>query len=165
MKYVKQTLIFLVFGSMMYSCSGGKSMVYQLTKNYLPDDPALYDTIVKLDQEFFGAYNTCAQNLDKYASFYAEDLEFYHDQGGLSTSKTEVVEGTKRNICGKVTRELVPGSIEVYPIPGYGAIEYGLHKFHNNQNPPGTKSHAGRFTVIWKHNSDGWKITRVISLH
>lgn len=165
MKYLLKPIFFMALLCLLSACSGSKTMAYQLTKNYHPDDPVLYDTIVKLDKEFFDAYNTCADNLDKYASFYAGNLEFYHDQGGLSTSKAEVVDGTKRNICGKVTRELVPGSIEVYPIPGFGAIEYGLHKFHNNQNPPGTKSHAGRFTVVWRHDPDGWKIARVISLH
>jgi hypothetical protein len=33
-------------------------------------------------------------------------LEFYHDKGGLMTSKQEL-DATKANICGKATRELV----------------------------------------------------------
>jgi hypothetical protein len=45
----------------------------------------------------------------------------------------------RKNICGKVTRELVKGSIEVYPIKDYGAVEIGLHKFHNNQNETPSK--------------------------
>jgi hypothetical protein len=61
-------------------------------------------------------------------------LEFYHDKGGLTTSKQEILDATKQNICGKVTRELVKGSVEVYSIKDYGAVEIGLHKFHNNQN-------------------------------
>ena len=28
-------------------------------------------------------------------------------------------------------RELVPGSLEVYPIKGFGAIELGVHRFHH----------------------------------
>ena len=158
-------LVFLLLAILASQCSGTKSSGYQITKNYRPDDPDLYDTIVKLDSIFFDAYNTCDRNLAKYAAFYAEDLEFYHDQGGLSTSKADVVEGTRQNICGRVTRELVPGSIEVYPIPGFGAIEYGLHKFHNNQQPPGTPAKVGRFTAVWRHDPDGWKLARVISLH
>jgi hypothetical protein len=49
------------------------------------------------------------------------------------TSKKDIINATKKNICGKVTRELVKGSIEVYPVKDFGAIEIGLHKFHNNQ--------------------------------
>ncbi len=76
---------------------------------------------------FFNAYNTC--NMELQADFYADDIEFYHDQGGLMTSKQELLDAIRTNICGKVTRELVKGSIEVYPIGTYGAVEMGFHNF------------------------------------
>ena len=72
--------------------------------------------------------------------------------------------GTEKNICGKVTRELVKGSIEVSPIPNYGAVEIGMHMFHNNQEK-GQVPHASRFVVIWRNRGDKWTIERVISLH
>jgi hypothetical protein len=131
---------------------------------FKPDDPALYDTIVRQDSAFFGAYNTCTVHLQEYADFYAENLEFYHDKGGLMTSKQGVVDATKKNICGKVTRELVPGSVEVYPIANYGAIEIGYHRFYNSAEPNGPHK-PGRFVLIWHRTDQGWKITRVISLH
>ncbi len=149
----------------LISCNSSKESTFQLTKNYHPVDQQLYDTIVKLDSLFFAAYNTCSVNIDKYASFYADSLEFYHDQGGFSNSKEYTVDATKKNICGKVTRELVNGSIEVYPIKDFGAIEMGLHMFHNNQEPPPKHPKIGRFTLIWHHTENGWKISRVISLH
>jgi hypothetical protein len=65
------------------------------------------------------------------------------------TSKKELVEATKKYVCDKVTRGLVKGSIEVYPVNNYGAVEMGLHKFHNNQEPINTPSRAGKFVVIW----------------
>jgi len=132
---------------------------------YTPDDPVLYDTIMRMDSIFFAAYNTCNVHLDEYASMYTDDLEFYHDKGGLMTAKKDVVASTKKFVCGKVTRELVPGSVEVYPIANYGAVEIGFHKFHNNTEPPDTPSHAGRFVLVWRHTDKGWKIARVISLH
>jgi hypothetical protein len=131
---------------------------------FKPDDPALYDTILHQDSLFFGAYNTCSVHLQEYADFYAENLEFYHDKGGLSTSKKDVVESTQKNICGKVTRELVGASVEVYPIAKYGAIEIGFHRFHNSAEP-GAPSKPDRFVVVWHRTDKGWKITRVISLH
>jgi ketosteroid isomerase-like protein len=130
-----------------------------------PDQQKLFETIVKLDREFFGAYNTCDVNLDKYGSFYSENIEFYHDRGGLTTSKKDIVEATKRNICGKVTRELVADSIEVYPIKDYGAIEIGFHKFHNKAEKETSPSKPGRFVIVWQNANNEWKITRVISLH
>lgn len=132
--------------------------------SYKPDDQQLYDTIVAMDSLFFSSYNACADDLDRYASFYSDSIEFYHDKGGLMTSKSAIVESTKKYVCGKVKRELVQGSIEVYPIHDYGAVEIGLHKFHNNTEKD-INPEAGRFTIIWKLKKDGWKITRVISLH
>src|SRR6185295_11882002 len=99
---------------------------------YHPDvSKEFYDSIVHLDSIFFEAYNNC--RLGKMDSLISEDVEFFHDRGGLTTSKKELIEALKKNICGKVTRELLKGSIEVYEIPGYGAIEMGFHGFHNNQ--------------------------------
>ncbi|MCF4101872.1 nuclear transport factor 2 family protein [Gillisia sp. M10.2A] len=134
-----------------------------IAKTYVPEDPELYNAIVKMDSIFFDAYNNC--NIDKQASILADDIEFYHDQSGLSTSKQDILDATKRNICGKVTRELVKGSIQVYPLKGFGAVEMGMHKFHNNQEPANTPSKASKFIVIWKFQNDNWQIFRVVSLH
>lgn len=160
----KIILLFVLFLSLA-SCSTSKSNDYQLTKNYKPDNPELYSTIVKLDSVFFDAYNHCDTKFEAYADFYAEDIEFYHDQGGLSDSKKDILEGTKKHICGKVTRTLVPGSIEVYPIKDYGAIEIGLHSFSNTTNPPDEPKKVSRFTIFWKQINGKWKIAKVISLH
>jgi hypothetical protein len=158
-------LFFIAIVALFASCSTSKNNTYPITKNYKPDDEQLYQTIVKLDSAFFGAYNTCTTNLEKYGAFFSENIEFYHDQGGLMTSKQDIIDATKRNICGKVTRELVKGSIEVYPIKDFGAIEIGLHKFHNNQEPPDAESKIGRFVVVWENKNSEWKIKRVVSLH
>jgi ketosteroid isomerase-like protein len=122
----------------------------------------LYQTIAELDSIFFHAYNTC--DIKMQSEFYSDSIEFYHDQGGLVKSKQVILEATEKNICGKVTRELVKGSIEVSPIPGYGAVEIGMHMFHNNQEK-GQVPHASRFVVIWRNREDKWTIERVISLH
>lgn len=125
-------------------------------------DDDLLSTIVKMDSIYFTAYNTC--DMATQAELYDEDLEFYHDKGGLSTSKQDILRSIEENICGKVTRELVKGSIEVYPIHGYGAVEIGMHKFHNNQEPDAI-SVPSKFITIWKQKGDKWLISRVISLH
>jgi hypothetical protein len=147
------------------SCNSQKNYDYAITKNYKPDDPELYKTIVNRDSVFFSLYNSCDRNLKEYGDFYSEDIEFYHDKGGLMTSKKDIIEGTQKNVCGKVTRELVKGSIEVYPIKDFGALEIGLHKFHNNTEPENKESRAGRFMIFWKKENNDWKITKVVSLH
>jgi hypothetical protein len=152
-------IIFIIAGAFTNTACG------QIKYIYKPDDQKLYDTIVQLDSIFFAAYNNCTLQLDKYAAFYSDSLEFYHDKGGLSTSKQDVVEGTKKNICGKVTRELVKGSVEVYPIPGYGAVEMGLHMFHNNQEKQTGPPKVSKFIIFWQQINKEWKITKVVSLH
>ena|SRR2546428_1408438 len=164
MKNLKDFIFpFLIIIISISSCSTSKNSMSKELKNYKPDSQQLYDSIVHLDSVFFEAYNTC--NLDKQAEFYSDSIEFYHDKGGLMTSKKELLDATKRNICGKVTRELVKGSIEVYSIKGYGAVEMGLHKFHNHTEKEGAPSHASKFIIIWQHKNNEWKIKRVVSLH
>lgn len=163
MKRFRSVVVFALAVGGLAACSVSKSPM--AAAPYQPDDPALYKTIAALDSTFFLAYNTCDVNLAKYADFFADTLEFYHDKGGLSASKQEVVAGTQKNVCGKVTRELVRGSIEVYPINHYGAVEMGIHKFSNNTDKSSLAARAGKFVIIWRHRNNGWKITRVISLH
>jgi hypothetical protein len=74
------------------------------------DNQELYNEIISMDSVFFHAYNSC--DINKQALIYGESLEFYHDKGGLTTSKQEILDATKQNICGKVTRELVKGSMK-----------------------------------------------------
>ena len=120
----------------------------------------LFRTIQKLDAELFDAYNRC--ELEKFGSFFPEHLEFYHDQGGLvATTREQLVAAVKQNICGKVHRELVKGTLEVYPMKGYGAVELGTHRFSH----PGIDSDEGdaKFVHLWKYENGKWFVTRVIS--
>lgn len=132
------------------------------TKTYIPVDRELYNKIVQLDSILFDAYNNC--KMDVSEELYSDSLEFFHDKGGLSTSKKGLMEALKNNICGKVTRHLVPGSIEVSPIPGYGAVEIGEHGFKNNQEP-NAPFKASRFVIVWQYKNEKWQLTKVISLH
>lgn len=133
-----------------------------LIPKYVAEDPELFEAIATMDRIYFDAYNRC--DLEKQADIYAEDIEFYHDKGGLMTSKQDLMKALEENICGKVTRELVEGSIEVYPIKDYGAVEIGYHKFFNNQEPD-APSLPSKFVILWSKQTDGWKIAKVISLH
>jgi len=162
---MKKEFSFIIFPALvlMLSCSTARMNTKIEPEMYKPDSQELYNTIVHLDSVFFNAYNTC--DIEVQSAFYSDSIEFYHDQGGLATSKKDILEATKKNICGKVTRELVKGSIEVYPINGYGAVEFGLHKFHNNTQKEDSPSRAGKFVIIWQHKDNNWKIKRVISLH
>src|SRR5580692_4226222 len=91
-------------------------------------DP-LFKTIQSLDTKLFDAYNHC--DLNTLGAMVSDDLEFYHDQTGLSVGKEPFLAAIKQNICGKVQRELLSATLEVYPLKGYGAVEIGIHRFHH----------------------------------
>ena len=128
----------------------------------VPEDSDLYRTVLALDDSYFTAYNDC--DMETQAKLLSDNLEFYHDQGGLSTSKDEILKSIEANICGKVSRELVEGSVEVHEIKGFGAVEIGFHKFYNNQEP-NAESKPSRFITLWKQENDSWKMHRIVSLH
>jgi hypothetical protein len=158
-------LLLLALGIFTTSCISirAKSKRTVIAKEqYTPVDQELYNTIVALDKRFFDAYNTC--DMETQAELISEDIEFFHDKGGLSTSKTQIIEALKNNICDKVTRTLIEGSIEVYPIKGYGAVQMGEHKFFNKLEPD-AKSIPSKFVTIWKNDNGNWVMTRIVSTH
>jgi hypothetical protein len=128
---------------------------------YNPASQPLYQTIVRMDSLYFDTYNHSKAAL--MDSLTADNVEFYHDRGGLMTSKQELLQSIQKNIFGKVQRILTPGSIEVYEIPGYGAIEFGYHSFRNLVEH--SESHPAKFVIIWRLAGGKWQMTRVVSLH
>jgi len=121
----------------------------------------LDQAVASLDAALFDAYNRC--DLAKFASFIDDHVEFYHDQGGVTLGQEKLTDSVKTNICGKVTRELVAGSLQVYPMKGYGAVEIGVHRFHHPGHDDTESVGEGRFIHLWQYKDGAWKITRVIS--
>jgi hypothetical protein len=116
--------------------------------------------IALLDAVLFDSYNSC--DLAKFGTFFADDVEFYHDQGGVTLGKDRLTDSIKKNVCGTdVQRELVPGTLEAHMMKGYGAVQVGVHRFHHpkSKTPPG----EARFVHLWRYSNGAWKITRVIS--
>ena len=141
------------------------SWAHAQSKNDSPSPKALSDQIASLDAALFEAYNAC--NLDKVGTFFTEDLEFYHEKGGLVLTRDGSLEIMRKNLCGggnRVRRELVQGSLEVHPINNYGAVQTGEHRFYLTQ--PGQKEKLdgiGKFVMLWRKKGGEWRISRVIS--
>ena len=114
-----------------------------------------------LGAALFDSYNHC--NLEKFASFFDENVEFYHDQGGLTLGRAALTDSVKKNICGKTTRELVPGTLKVYYMKGYGFVEMGVHRFHHPGHEDTEGVGEGQFVHLWQYKDGAWKVTRVIS--
>src|SRR5260370_36539988 len=119
-------------------------------------DP-LFTTITSLDAKPFDAYNQC--DLTTLGAMVSDVLEFYHDQTGLSVGKPPFLTAIKQNICGKTQRALLPDTLEVYPLKGYGAVEIGVHRFHHPGRPEGSAGDA-KFVTLWQNKDGGWKVTR-----
>ena len=125
-----------------------------------PDE--LFRTIASLDAALFDAYNRC--DVEKFASLIADDLEFYHDQTGLSRGKQSTIDALKNNVCGKVHRDLVSGTLEVYPLNKFGAVEIGIHRFCDpKMGKCGEGSGEAKFIHLWENKNGTWQLTRVIS--
>jgi len=128
-------------------------------KQARPD--SLFRKIVYMDSLLFDAFNK--RDIERFASFFSKDLEFYHDKGGLAGFEHTVnfLRSNKEN-HSDLTREVVAGSIEVYPINNYGAVQIGSHRFCHTENG---KIDCGsfKFVHLWKKIGNEWKITRVIS--
>ncbi len=121
---------------------------------------ALFKTILSLDAKLFDAYNHC--DLTTLGAMVSDDLEFYHDQTGLSVGKGPFLAAIKQNVCGKVERTLLTDTLEVYPLKGYGAVEIGIHRFHHPGHPEDGMGDA-KFVTLWQNKEGVWKVTRVIS--
>lgn len=164
MKTAKATIFyFLVMTLLTAACSTSKSDINDQLNNYSPVSIGLYDTIVHMDSVLFNAFNT--RNLDKLKTFFSEDLEFYHDLGGV-TNYQQNLDAFKKTFetDRKVRREVVAGSLEVYPIKDYGSVEIGIHRFYVTEK--GQKEKLGsvaKFMHIWQKENSEWKISRVVS--
>jgi hypothetical protein len=131
---------------------------------YTPKDAKLYQTILHMDSVMFDAFNQ--HNLTVLEKMFAENLEFYNDGGGVSDYKT-TIENFKqmfaRNQGNGLRRELIKESLQVYPVPGFGAIEITSHRFIHTENG---KEEIGTQKIIqtWQYKDGEWKATRIISL-
>jgi len=130
-----------------------------------PEDP-LFRTIAALDTAVFDAFNHC--DLEKLGSYFTEDLEFYHEKGGLTLTRDATLATMRKNLCAgggyHLRRELVRESMEVRPISDYGAVQTGEHRFYLTQKGQKEKLDGiGKFIMIWQQKGGEWKITRVVS--
>jgi hypothetical protein len=144
--------------AVMLSCSASAQTVPPLDKIQNQED--LNKAITALDAALFDAYNKC--DLAKFGSFIDDNVEFYHDQGGVTLGRAALVESVKKNICGTTTRELLPATLQIYYMKGYGAIEMGVHRFHHPGHPE-IGDGEGKFVHLWQYKDGAWKVTRVLS--
>ena len=162
MKKRNRTL-FIILALIVVGCSSSKENKSSSQKVYTPVSQELYAEIAHMDSVMFDAFN--AHDVEKLKTTFSEDLEFYHDKGGFSGYKQTIENFSKLFENNKTTglrRDLVKGSLEVYPIKDYGAVETCMHRFCHVEN--GTDD-CGTFknVMVWQKKNGQWKVTRVVS--
>src|SRR6478736_514963 len=69
--------------------------------------------ILHLDSSFWNAYNKCDTNAIK--NYFTENVEFYHDKGGVTLGVSDLTQSFAKNLCSNVNyhlrREVVPGTV------------------------------------------------------
>ena len=134
------------------------SLSASLASAEVSSDGRLYDELSTMDRELFtAAFVTCDE--EKFRSLLTDDVEFYHDKTGPRYGEDV---GKLRSCPGNngVKRTLVPESLEVYPISGYGAVQIGRHTF-TREGEKGTE--IAKFVHLWKSNDGKWKLARILS--
>lgn len=134
------------------------------------NEPQLTATILHLDSAFWNAYNNC--DTAHFIDFVTDDVEFYHDKGGVTTDGKSLISALNKNICGssasRLRREAIAGSVKVFPMKDgdkiYGAIITGEHSFYITANgKPEYHSGDAAFTQLWIVKNGVWKMSRILS--
>ena len=123
----------------------------------------LTTTVATLDRAVFDSFNRCQDpaQLEKHAGYFDPEVEFYHDTGGVTWTREAMLENTRKHACGHYTRELVAGSLQVFPVKDFGAIAQGSHRFC--EVATGKCEGLADFVMLWHRHDGTWSITRVLS--
>lgn len=137
----------------------------------IPEGRALHDAIAARSAEFFTLYHEGCDP-ERLRSILMPDFEMYHDQNGVSASSAEPFIAKYAERClkrtdpasGRIRRHLLPGTLKIYPVPGYGAIEEGSHEHYGRLGRrPERKVTSARYIGLWKLTPAGWRLARAFS--
>ena len=104
------------------------------------------------------------------AAMLTDDFRFVHDKDGAE-SRVQFIRDLNAH-CRRVKsgedfaarRELVEGSLEVWPLNNYGALEIAEHRFYAQlPGKPEQLTETGRFMILWKKDGSEWKMAESIS--
>lgn len=144
---VKTVFVILLLTSITSINAQSKSELFSILK-------------AKDNQLFEVGFNQC--NLKQVEKLVVDDIEFYHDIDGITTSKKEFLNSIKNNLCSsgknKIRRVLDEASLEVFPLYKngklYGAIQNGVHSFGQTK---------ANYSHVWLIKNKKWKLSRVLS--
>lgn len=137
----------------------------------IPQGPALTEAVTASDAVFFQLFfEGC--DPEKLATMVTDDFEFFDDRGGLMVTDGAAFVAQYRTRCEarrapggwRTRREPVPGTVHIYRMNAYGAVETGEHLFYESHGD-GPEALAGqaKFSQVWKLEDGRWKLARVFS--
>lgn len=152
--------------SMLILCISSFSLLAQVEKN-----SELYKTIISKDSLLFDVgFNTC--DISQFEKLMSENLEFYHDKGGISNKK-EFLYNLRNGLCAspdtyQSRRELLKESTKIYPLYKndilYGVIQNGTHRFYETiADKKESFASSAKFTHVWLLKNGEWKLARSLS--
>jgi hypothetical protein len=101
-----------------------------------------------------------------------DDVEFVHDQVGITRGREQMVSLTKKGVCSipglRLRREQIAGSVHYYPLMDrgkvYGAVVSGEHQFFASENGAAEiLDSRARFTHVLLRKQGAWKLSRIVS--
>jgi hypothetical protein len=159
MKRSTYTILITCIAAMLFATASNAQI-----NAFKPKDQQLYNTIAHMDSVMFNAFNS--RNLEVMKTLFATNVEFYNDGKGV-TGYDATIAGFKGIFENKqaadLRRDLLKETLEVYPMPGFGAIEMGTHRFTHTENGQQIIG-LMKFVHIWQYKDGQWKVTRVVSV-
>lgn len=158
---------FLLFIIMLLisACGSTRKVPVQAAGPSASQQDTLTVQVSAMDNQYFEAYN--ARNLNIMQELHAEDVEFYHDKGGLLTGKKAVIKSIERFFTKeeRIRSELVPGSRQVFPLAGVGAVLTANRIFYSMRPGKAERpAETARVIAIWRAlPNNKWEVCRIVS--
>lgn len=135
------------------------------------DSATMQAEVQAADAAYWNAYNSC--DYVALDALTAEDVEFYHDLGGITHGRAALTGSVRDNICADkdaaVRRDAAPAEVQAFLLQRrgevYGALVTGQHHFFRvmRANGAAVPTDNARFSALWMRQDKGWKLSRVVS--
>ncbi len=130
----------------------------------------LFQAILARDHIIFHvAFNQCDET--EFERVLSADFEFYHDKGGVTSSKQDFLKLSRERRCEQnigLERRMMPNTMKVFPLYKndilYGAIQTGEHEFYlPDEDGVLKRVETASYTHVWMLEEGDWKLKRALS--
>jgi len=146
------------------------AFVFTMASHAQETEQNITQHILHKDSLFWQSYNRC--DTSGYDRFFSNDVEFYHDKGGITLGADNMALSIKKNLCSnsdfRIRREEVKGTVKFFALQNngviYGAILSGDHFFYISEKGKAERLDGrAKFTHLWLLKDEVWKMNRILS--